>query len=263
MRLDGNPSEQFNGNHIERIWPTQANLEEYLSEFRDHRQRYEFAQNYVNGKVIADIACGAGYGSFMLSDVATSVTGFDISEEALSHASKYFSRSNLTFKHASKILENKFDVIVSFETIEHMTEEDGDRFLQDLHSSLIINGTLIISTPLNRNSLSQRINVTPYHLREYNEKEFARKLDVNGFQVDRWFGQWNSVTETLAKPIALGVSLGGIVRSGVHRLLPDVLRRPITKLLLGNKLEKVNDSVRIIPDDLSGASVQIAVCRRV
>ncbi len=260
MQHDGSSPNKFNG---ERLWITQETIDEYLSEFPDHRQRYEFAKNYVRGKDIADIACGAGYGSFMLGDDAKSVMGFDISEEALAHASKYFSRPNLSFRHASKISESKFDVIISFETIEHMSEKDGDKFLQDLHSSLSSDGTLIISTPLNRFSLKHRINTTPYHLREYNEKEFARKLEVNGFKVERWFGQWNSVSETLAKPILPGLSLGGIVRSGAHRLLPNMIRRPITNLLLNNKIEQVNNSVRIIPDDLSGASIQIGVCRMV
>lgn len=246
--------------HVERIWPTQETLSEHLEEFPDHRQRYEFAMKYVTGKVIADIACGAGYGSFMMGKGASSVHGFDISQEALLHAQQHFMGPNMNFQHASKLGNSTFDIVVSFETIEHMTEEAGDEFLKGLHSSLHEKGLLIISTPINRTK--HRSNVTPYHLREYNEKEFADKLKANGFLVDRWYGQWNSCSEAIAKPIVCGISMGSILRSGLHRLVPKGIRRLLVDKLLGLELLNVNNTVRIVPDDLTGAAVQIAVCRR-
>ncbi len=245
--------------HIERIWPTQETLSAYLAEFPDHRQRYEFAIKHVSGKVTADIACGVGYGSFMLGLVASSVSGFDIAQEALLHARQYFMRPNVNFQHASTLMNDSFDAVISFETIEHMTEAEGDIFLQRLHASLHETGLLIISTPINRTN--RRINVTPYHLREYNVKEFAAKLAANGFQVERWYGQWNSCSEAIAKPIIGGISMVSILRSGLHRLVPKTIRQLMVKRLLGRHRLNVNDTVRIVPDDLTGASVQIAVCR--
>jgi hypothetical protein len=32
----------------------------------EHVQRYTFASNYAKGKSVLDIACGAGYGSYLL-----------------------------------------------------------------------------------------------------------------------------------------------------------------------------------------------------
>ena len=115
--------------HIERIWPTLSTLDEFLEKYLDHSQRYDFAKPFVEGKQIADIACGAGYGSYLLADVAKSVTGFDVADDALRHARQHFSRDNVEFRHASTIGVDEFDVVISFETLEHMDEKDGDDFL--------------------------------------------------------------------------------------------------------------------------------------
>ncbi|MBI5656958.1 MAG: class I SAM-dependent methyltransferase [Geobacter sp.] len=247
---------------IERIWPTKDTLSEFLANYKDHGQRYEFAKEYAGGKDVADIACGAGYGSYILGDVARKVVGFDVSDDALSYAANNFMRPNVTFWHVANISEYEFDVIISFETIEHMDENDGDMFLQKLHSSLKDDGVLLISTPINRNEIKYKVNVTKYHLREYDEFEFNQKLIKNGFCVKQRFGQVNSVTNYLTTCSALGFSWMGVIHSGIHRLIPERIRRPLAKFILGNELKQVNDSVRIVPENLSGAFVQILVCEK-
>lgn len=85
--------------------------------------RYLRPVTYANGKDVLDIACGEGYGSSMLADVAKSVIGVDIAEEAIAHASTQYAASNLAFRqgNAAEIpLEDaSVDLVVSFETIEH------------------------------------------------------------------------------------------------------------------------------------------------
>ncbi len=210
--------------------------------------------------MVADIACGAGYGSFIMGNVAAKVHGFDIDDKAILHAQKYFACDNVEFYNASLLGNDKFDVIVSFETIEHVTEDDGDEFLQSIQKALRPDGLLIISTPICRSD--RRINVTPYHLREYNEDEFAAKLAANGFCVNRWYGQCNSYSEALANPIVGKISINMIIKSNVHRIVPKPLRHMIMNHFFGKHLETVNDTIQIVPDDLSRASVQIAICKR-
>lgn len=254
----------LSNNHIERTWPTQETLNALFHDFPDHKQRYEFAMTMIEDKNVADIACGAGYGSFLMGSIAKSVTGFDISEDALAHAKSHFSKKNVSFDHANNISKNKFDIIVSFETLEHISEKDGDDFLKTLHNSLKDSGLLIISTPINRNpSVSQRENVTPYHIREYNEKEFSEKLRSNDFKVKHLFGQCNAITEKLERSSIIGVSLGQIMRLGFHRVLPSSIRNLLRDRFIGQDIEKINKSVHIVPDDLSKASVQIAICGKI
>ena len=62
----------------------------------EHWHRYLFARQYVAGKRVLDVASGEGYGSAMMAAQAASVTGVDISPEAVKHASEpYGSAANL------------------------------------------------------------------------------------------------------------------------------------------------------------------------
>src|SRR5450755_3763115 len=55
--------------------------------FSEHAERYRFAARLVAGRDVIDIACGEGYGSAALVKAgASSVIGFDISEETCAHA---------------------------------------------------------------------------------------------------------------------------------------------------------------------------------
>ena len=46
--------------------------------------------------------------------------------------------------------ENKFDVIVSFETVEHFDESDMGKLMSNFHKALKDGGLLIFSTPYNQ-----------------------------------------------------------------------------------------------------------------
>lgn len=52
----------------------------------EHYHRYAVVQPIVAGKVVLDVACGEGYGSSFMAEVASSVVGVDISAEAVQHA---------------------------------------------------------------------------------------------------------------------------------------------------------------------------------
>lgn len=49
-----------------------------------HQSRYKLAEQFVKGNDVLDLACGTGYGSYMLAMAgARSVIGVDISPEAI------------------------------------------------------------------------------------------------------------------------------------------------------------------------------------
>ena len=247
-------------NNIERIWPTLSNLSTYLESHTDHLQRYELTFDFIKGKNVADIACGVGYGTYLMSQYAESVIGFDISTDALEHAKANFKNEKTNFLQADLLLEKKYDVIVSFETIEHLSEADGDRFLEKIYTSLLDTGTLIISTPLN--ITDQRVNVTPYHLREYSHDEFLKKLTNNGFSISQWIGQSNCVSERLSKPIIPGLSLNKIISAGIHRIIPKFIRVKLARYILKNDSISENTSCKLNHNSLVGAFSQIAICRK-
>ncbi len=91
----------------------------------EHLHRYAVAIELCKDKIVLDIASGEGYGSNLLAGVASKVVGVDISAKTIKAAKeKYASkRNNLEFMEgrAENIPSDKemFDVVVSFETIEH------------------------------------------------------------------------------------------------------------------------------------------------
>ncbi len=159
----------------------------------EHRKRYEFACRYSRGKSVLDIACGSGYGSRMLLEAgAEQVTGVDISSEAIEYAVKNYGNQNLHFitSDAECYNSGKYDLIVSFETLEHLDRRQ--MFLSNLNTMLRNNGMLIISTP-NKKITSPMKSPhkirNKYHKYEYTQKEIIVALHEVGFRKILKFGQ--------------------------------------------------------------------------
>ena len=144
----------------------------------EHLHRYAICLDFVKGKKVLDIASGEGYGSNFLSKSAQEVVGVDISQIAVDHAQKNYSSKNLSFQVGS-ILDipcepDVFDVVVSFETIEHISEHR--KMIAEVKRVLKPDGLLIISTP-EKAVYSDQVNYSnPYHEKELYEEEFVQIL---------------------------------------------------------------------------------------
>jgi len=79
-----------------------------------------------------------------------------------------------------------FELGVSFEVIEHMTEDRGDEYLQATREMLIPGGSLFLSTPVFNGHAAAN------HIREYTIPELQEKLERNGFNVDKRIGTFAS-----------------------------------------------------------------------
>ena len=167
--------------HKERINTLKEKKAQKSSGFiQSHINRYEFAANQIKDKIVLDIACGDGYGAFMLSKVARQVYAVDLSEEAIKRASSLYENKNLSFIQASGLklpfADSSVDVVVSFETIEHMSESDGRKFLLEIKRVLKDGGRLILSTPEKDAVSLGGLPVNPFHLHEYSTNELAESL---------------------------------------------------------------------------------------
>ncbi|WP_081740967.1 glycosyltransferase [Hyphomicrobium sp. 802] len=144
----------------------------------EHHHRYLFARQFCTDKDVLDIACGEGYGSALLSQVARHVVGMDIDQRSIEFAKSSYRLGNLDFvlSSAAKISAeaNSFDVIISFETIEHFAEHEA--FMDEVRRILRPKGLLIISSP-NRavyTELDEHWN--KFHVREMDRTEFRQLL---------------------------------------------------------------------------------------
>jgi 2-polyprenyl-3-methyl-5-hydroxy-6-metoxy-1,4-benzoquinol methylase len=159
-------------------------LERWVKNYSDriteesHLQRYQFAKQFVKDKVVLDMACGSGYGTFILANegFAKQTVGIDLDFEAIRYASFRNQHQNVTFQQGNAMnfcMESHFDVIVSFETIEHLPQIDN--YLINVNKSLKKDGVFLVSTPVSGKEINND-PINKYHVQEWGFKKFQQML---------------------------------------------------------------------------------------
>jgi GT2 family glycosyltransferase len=137
-----------------------------------HWQRYLYFRPWYEDVKVTDAACGEGYGTNYASVFATSAKGVDISSEATEHATKRYPGATFKTGDVCTADYSDADLVVSFETIEHLS--DPSAFLKALAAC---KGRIVISTP-NRALVSPGNKQTDkpfnqFHTIEWTPAEFA------------------------------------------------------------------------------------------
>lgn len=145
----------------------------------EHIARYHFAIHYAKGRVL-DFACGSGFGSNIIATAAKKeldeVVAIDIDQASITYAKSKYYHPLISFKQENAVdplLPSKmgeFDLIISFETLEHVQEEEI--FLENIYKMLKPGGTLVISTPFGQGR--GKPTNEPYHVHQLTEEEFRR-----------------------------------------------------------------------------------------
>jgi ubiquinone/menaquinone biosynthesis C-methylase UbiE len=165
-----------------------------------HVARYLWAEKYVRqGDRVLDAACGLGYGSYALAELskASKITGVDGSDYGVDYARGSFCplSPKLDFfagylpECLAKYPDGHFDVIVSFETLEHV--EHPEALLMEFHRLLSPGGRIVVSVP-NDWSDETGEDPNPFHLHVYT-------LDKLRAQIKQHF-----IPEVLVQQIASG-----------------------------------------------------------
>lgn len=156
----------------------------------EHLHRYYIACELCENKDVIDIASGEGYGSNLLANVAKSVTGIDIADEAVKHANEKYRKNNLKYIQSSadniNLRNDQADVIVSFETIEH--HDKHDQMMLEIKRVLKSEGILIMSSPDKLNYSDRKRYQNPYHVKELYENEF-KDLIMKYFKYSKFIKQ--------------------------------------------------------------------------
>jgi ubiquinone/menaquinone biosynthesis C-methylase UbiE len=145
----------------------------------EHLHRYVLSSRLAAGKRVLDLASGEGYGSNLLASKAQSVVGVEIDPAAVEHARRKYTSANLQFVAGSITSiplkdEHSFDVVVCFEAIEHIAEQQ--KLLTEIQRFLKPEGILLVSTPNKSVYQHESEEENPFHVHELEFEEFRSLL---------------------------------------------------------------------------------------
>ncbi|MDP3732372.1 MAG: class I SAM-dependent methyltransferase, partial [Candidatus Omnitrophota bacterium] len=228
--------------------------ETYGGPLAAHLKRYDFAKPFCMDRIVLDAACGVGYGAHYLAQVAREVIGIDTSREAITYAQEHYQKGNIQFKvmnvHNLEFPDKYFDIVCSFETLEHLDEPK--RFMFEVKRVLKENGIFIVSTPHMRRTTHNPKN--PYHKAEFSHKELESLLKEYFINVEI-FGQrrLQSVFHYYLQKIDI---------FHLRALLPNFLRRKICHTVKTQAWDEAGVSDFVISKEgLKRATELMSVCR--
>lgn len=161
------------------------------SEAAIHLNRYAMTRQFCKGRVVLDAACGEGYGSYLMKTWgALRVEGVDISGEAIDHARAAFHAEGLRYTKCDVLNlpfeDNSFDLVVSFETMEHV--DDAEQFLHEIKRVLKPDGTVLLSCPNDHYYYENDHLENPFHKKRYTFFEFKELSEsILGNQAEYFF----------------------------------------------------------------------------
>ncbi|RYG03286.1 MAG: glycosyltransferase, partial [Chitinophagaceae bacterium] len=175
----------------------------------EHLHRYHSVLALVKDKKVLDIACGEGYGSALMTAHAKEVIGIDINSECIVYAAGRYNTTNypnLTFLEGNvehiALPDASVDVVISFETIEHVGEAAQVRFIEEVKRVLTPGGILVVSTPDKENYTERYEHQNDFHEHELTRDEF-RSLLSSRFKEVEFFEQGFEIISAIS-PGVLG-----------------------------------------------------------
>jgi SAM-dependent methyltransferase len=169
-----------------KVFTTEITSEKITSDNPIHQRlfkAYVIAKDYVTGKLL-EVGCGEGRGIALLQPLVDHYTAVDKIPAAIDELRQRYPESTFiaaTIPPLKDIEGALFDSVVSFQVIEHIT--DDCLFLREIHRVLKPGGIALLTTPNRKMSLSRN----PWHIREYAPselqslaKEVFREATVKG-----------------------------------------------------------------------------------
>lgn len=154
------------------------------------RRRFQVLQqlagHIINGAAeIAEIGCGHGLLQRQVEDgYGKAVTGFDLNEYGLQHNVSRISRVCCYDIHQkSEEFRNKFDLILLFDVLEHIPDEDG--FIRSILFHLAPQGRLVISVPAGQWAYSAYDRAAG-HVRRYSIGSLRETAQRTSLELERW-----------------------------------------------------------------------------
>ena len=243
-------------------------LEEQSPWWAEHIHRYNEVLKIIKSTdTLLDIACGTGFGSNILAKKAAQVIGGDIDKTTIAENNTIYNKDNLTFQEldGTKLPfdDNTFDVLVSFETIEHTIHYD--EMIKEFKRVVKPTGKLFISTPNFYLNSPSGIVTNPFHTQEFTPDDFKvlistyfQKFEIFGQEYIRYKNK-KSINHKIAHKIEQFHYLRGI------RKLPLRLQNIAIKLLINKPQYPTLEDYTLTKDRSIIAEkciTQIAICEK-
>ena len=234
----------------------------------EHAHRYYMTFQYISSNNrILDIACGNGFGSYMLSKkTINTVIGADISEETIVACSAKFSdNSNLIFKFVDgtkmPFQDCYFDTIVSFETIEHTTSYL--KMLSEFNRTLKDGGLAIISTPNIVINSPKGVVLNPYHTQEFTYDELKNYLE-DAFSYVKIFGQKYIRYNKKSFRNSIGKIVETLLYQRGVRKIPLSVQNAIMRMLIWKNMYPLGDDFSLVEEknEILKCKTFFAVCHK-
>jgi len=197
--------------------------------------------SWKNKKVL-DVGCGTGLFAFSVAKKGATVLGIDFSSEAIEIAKSKHIHKNLQFTSSDiHTIKEKFDVIVSNGTLEHM--DNPLKTLRLLKNHLNKNGCIVITSPNWTNPRGHMLIplmllfdapitlVDLHYFTPIDFKNFAKKLDMKL--------SWKTFDQSWGN--------GKILVEDFKKRIPNVLR----DAKLPNDPKKINLLIKWIEKNIS------------
>lgn len=176
----------------------------------DHTARYLFANKWIQSTFgrqcrILDCACGVGYGSWMLADAGHSVVGVDVCPSTITFAYDHWKHPRVTYQILDALeldsLADRFDVVISFETLEHI------QWPEVVIQKFAVKANVLIFSVPNEDVIPHGPGF-PFHVRHYREKEVPKL--ISPYVLTERYGQEGR--ESPVEPEFHGRTLVGVGR---------------------------------------------------
>jgi ubiquinone/menaquinone biosynthesis C-methylase UbiE len=156
-------------------------------------ERYDHASAFLKQdySVVVDVGCNTGIGAPVLraASRAAQLVGIEVVPERAEQARAHF---DLVYESLATNLpfdDRSVDAVVCLEVIEHLTEEDGEKFIQEVRRVLKPSGRFILTTP---NSQYIKLFIfrksvldDPSDLSQYSPGQLSKILEKHGFSIQR------------------------------------------------------------------------------
>lgn len=186
MRCDSSTSDPrliASGAEEERAWPSD---ERFVASgyYRMMLGRYAFAGAFFcRGADVLDTCCGLGWGARLTAHYARSVTAFDLSPQLVDFCREVWAGSGVSWRAGDAtdlafLGEERYDVALGMEVIEHFTEGGGARYVAEVARVLRPGGVFIGTSafPVSEQEARQMEAQNPYHLHVFTEAEMLALL---------------------------------------------------------------------------------------